>query len=198
MSAKNGKVTNVLLVGVGGQGVLLASDILAEVAMEGGFEAKKSEVHGMAQRGGVVSSHLRFGKEVWSPIIPEGQADVMMAFEQAEALRAMHLLRDGGVPIVNAHSIIPPIAGGGKFSYPETPLDDVKKRFANLITFNAFDECKKLGNEKMVSVLFLGALSSHLEFSEELWKAVILRRVPKGTEEGNWKAFQRGRELGSA
>ncbi|MCP4547763.1 MAG: indolepyruvate oxidoreductase subunit beta [bacterium] len=198
MSTQNGKITNVLLVGVGGQGVLLASDILADVAMEAGFDAKKSEVHGMAQRGGVVSSHLRFGKKVWSPIIPEGQADVMMAFEQAEALRAMHLLRDGGVPIVNQYSIIPPIAGGGKFQYPESPLAGVLQRFPNLITIDAFKECRLLGNEKMVSVLFLGALSSQLEFSEDLWNSVIMKRVPKGTEEGNWKAFKRGRELASA
>jgi indolepyruvate ferredoxin oxidoreductase, beta subunit len=195
MSLNNGKITNVLLVGVGGQGVLLASDILSEVAMEAGFDARKSEVHGMAQRGGVVSSHLRFGDKVWSAMIPDGQADVMMAFEQAEAMRAMHMLHPGGIPIVNTQTIIPPIASGGKFSYPEDPLGTVKGRYPGTISFDAFSECRALGNEKMISVLFLGALAAKLEFSPELWKKVIMRRVPKGTEDGNWRAFMRGMEL---
>ena len=197
MSKANGKISNVLLVGVGGQGVLLASDIIAQVAMEAGLDAKKSEIHGMSQRGGVVSSHLRFGPKIWSPIIPEGGADIMMAFEQAEALRAMHLLAEGGVPIINEHRIIPLTASSNKFSYPEDGVAKVGKRFPNMISFDAFAECRKLGNEKMVSVLFLGALASKLDFSKELWERVILKRVPKGTEMGNMAAFERGLELAS-
>jgi len=192
------KTTNVLLVGVGGQGVLLASDILSQVAMEAGHDAKKSEVHGMAQRGGVVSSHVRFGERVWSPIIPEDGADVLLAFEEAEALRAMHLVAPDGAAVVNMQRIIPPIAAGKDWDYPEDPLADVRARIPGMVAVAARDECKALGNEKMVSVLLLGALSASLDFGEDLWRKVILARVPKGTGDLNWKAFQRGRELAAS
>ncbi|MBN2171286.1 MAG: indolepyruvate oxidoreductase subunit beta [Candidatus Krumholzibacteriota bacterium] len=192
------RTTNVLLVGVGGQGVLLASDILSQVAMEAGHDAKKSEVHGMAQRGGVVSSHVRFGERVWSPIIPEGGADVLLAFEQAEALRAMHLVAPGGSAVVNTQRIIPPIAAGKDWDYPENPLAEVRARIPATVAVSAREECRALGNEKMVSVLLLGALSASLDFDEDLWRKVIRARVPRGTEDLNWRAFQRGRELASA
>ncbi len=195
MSATITKTTGVLMVGVGGQGIILSSNILAQVAMEAGFDAKKSEVHGMSQRGGTVSSHVRFGEKIWSPIIPEGRADILMAFEQAEALRAIHDLGPDGTAIVSEQKIIPPIAAGKQFSYPDDAMDQVRERCDHLVAFDAIDECRELGNEKMVSVLFLGALSACLEFELELWKRVVMKSVPKGTEEGNWNAFLRGREL---
>jgi len=193
-----GKVTGVLMVGVGGQGIILASDVLAQVAMEAGLDVKKSEVHGMSQRGGTVSSHVRFGAKVWSPMIPEGAADVLIAFEQAEGLRAIHELAPGGRAIVSRQQIIPPIAAGKQFSYPEDALAQLAARCPTLVAIDAQAECRALGNEKMLSVLFLGALAPSLAFPEALWRKVVLARVPRGTEEGNWAAFQRGRALATA
>jgi len=189
---------NVLIVGVGGQGVILASAILSQAAMEAGHDTKQSEIHGMSQRGGVVSSHVRFGEKVWSPMVPEGEAHVILAFERAEALRAVHLLAPGGQVIVNAQSIIPPLASGKDFSYPEDPLGAVRQRTERMVEVDAISEARELGNEKMISVLLLGALSVHLDFPGEVWKKVIRARVPKGTEEGNLKAFARGAELAAA
>ena len=198
MSATTVKTVGVLMVGVGGQGIILSSNILGQVAMEAGFDAKKSEVHGMSQRGGTVSSHVRFGEKIWSPIIPEGRADILMAFESAEALRAIHDLAPGGTAIVSEQKIIPPIASGKKFTYPDDAMEQVAERCENLIAFDAQAVCRELGNEKMVSVLFLGALSACLDFELDLWKRVVMKSVPKGTEEGNWNAFLRGRELAGA
>ena len=196
--AAAGKITGVLMVGVGGQGIILASDVLAQVAMEAGLDVKKSEVHGMSQRGGTVSSHVRFGAKVWSPMIPEGGADVLMAFEQAEGLRALHDLAPGGRAIVSRQQIIPPIAAGKQFSYPADAVAQIAARCPDLIAIDAQAECRVLGNEKMSSVLFLGALAPSLDFPEALWRKVILARVPRGTEEGNWAAFQRGLALAAA
>ena len=188
-------ITNVLIVGVGGQGVILASAILSQAAMEAGHDTKQSEVHGMSQRGGTVSSHVRFGPKVWSPMVPEGEAQVLLAFERAEALRAAHLVAPGGTVIVNRQSIIPPIASGKKFSYPEDPVGELRGRVERVVEIDALGECKKLGNEKMVSVLLLGALSVNLEFPAAIWEKIIRSRVPKGTEDGNLAAFARGAEL---
>jgi len=192
------EITNLLIVGVGGQGVILASAILAQAAMETGHDTKQSEVHGMSQRGGTVSSHVRFGEKVWSPMVPEGETQVMLAFERAEALRAAHLLAPGGVAIVNRQSIIPPIASGKKFAYPEDPIGDLRRRVEQVIEIDALEECRKLGNEKMVSVLLLGALSAQLDFDGAIWEKVIRSRVPKGTEGGNLAAFANGAELATA
>ncbi|MCB9514072.1 MAG: indolepyruvate oxidoreductase subunit beta [Candidatus Latescibacteria bacterium] len=198
MTATATRTTGVLLVGVGGQGIILASDVLAQVAMEAGLDAKKSEVHGMSQRGGTVSSHVRFGEKVWSPMIPEGGADLLMAFELAEGLRAVHDLTPGGRALVSTQRIIPPIAAGKQFSYPDDALAQLGARCKDLVSFDAQAECRALGNEKMVSVLFLGAVAPSLPFEEALWRKVIFGRVPRGTEEGNWGAFQRGRALAGA
>lgn len=152
----------------------------------------------MSQRGGTVSSHVRFGGKVWSPMVPEGEADVLLAFERAEALRAAHLLAPGGTAIVNRQSIIPPIAAGKKFAYPEDPVGELRRRVERVIEIDALEECRKLGNEKMVSVLLLGALSASLDFPAAVWEKVIRARVPRGTVEGNLAAFARGIELATA
>jgi len=192
------EATNMLIVGVGGQGVILASSILAQAAMEAGHDTKQSDVHGMSQRGGTVSSHVRFGEKIWSPMVPEGEADLLLAFERAEALRAAHLLAPSGTVIVNRQSIIPPIASGKKFAYPEDPVGELRARVDRVIEIDALEECRKLGNEKMLSVLLLGALSTRLEFDRSIWEKVIRSRVPRGTEEGNLAAFARGAELACA
>jgi len=189
---KNG-ITNVLIVGVGGQGVLLASEILTEVARVMGLDAKKSEVHGMSQRGGVVTSHVRFGKKVYSPLIPSGEADVILAFELAEGLRWVHELAEGGTFIVNDHRLVPPITATGLFSYPEGVIDRIRARVPGAILVEATDIAKSLGNPRLVNTILLGVMSRAIDLSEEKWLEVIDRMAPKGTGELNRKAFLAGR-----
>jgi indolepyruvate ferredoxin oxidoreductase beta subunit len=189
----NSKPTNVLIVGVGGQGVLLASAILSEVALQSGSEVKKSEVHGMSQRGGVVSSHVRFGPKVYSPLIPNGQADVILAFERAEALRWAHELKPDGFMIVNDYKLIPPIAIDPKYVYPEDAIDRLEARVENLLVVDAAQISEELGNPRLANTVLLGALSKTQDIDETVWKEVISRRVPKGTADLNLKAFAAGR-----
>ncbi|MCK5147697.1 indolepyruvate oxidoreductase subunit beta [bacterium] len=184
---------NVLIVGVGGQGVLLATELLSTVTMEAGYDVKKSEVHGMAQRGGVVSSHVRFGDNVFSPLIPDGEADVILAFEQAEAQRWIHYLKDNGTIAINKYKLVPPIASMKGFNYPEDPIAVVRKRTKNVTLIDAVQIAKDLGNPRLVNTILLGVLSTSLEISEDIWTRVIRERVPKGTEELNVKAFLAGR-----
>jgi indolepyruvate ferredoxin oxidoreductase beta subunit len=191
---KNG-TTNVLIVGVGGQGVLLASEMLCEVAKVLGLDTKKSEVHGMSQRGGVVTSHVRFGKKVYSPLIAEGEADVILGFEIAEALRWVHYLRPGGTIIVNEQKMIPPITTTGKFSYPEKVEETIQKRVPNTKVIDAYSIALKLGNARLVNTILLGVLSNAIDLEEDKWLKVIERMAPKGTGEINKKAFLEGRAI---
>jgi len=188
------KGSDVLIVGVGGQGVLLASEILSTVVMEAGYDAKKSEVHGMAQRGGVVSSHVRMGDKVYSPLIKDGNADVILAFEKAEAQRWVHFLKEEGTIIVNDYSLVPPIASMKGFDYPENPIAVVKKRAKSVKVVDAVQIAQDLGNPRLVNTILLGVLSVSLDIPVDIWKKVIKKRVPKGTEELNLKAFTAGRE----
>jgi indolepyruvate ferredoxin oxidoreductase beta subunit len=187
---------NVLIVGVGGQGVLLASEILSAAVVASNLDAKKSEVHGMAQRGGVVSSHVRMGEKVYSPLIREGDADVILAFEQAEALRWVHFMKTEGTMIINRYKLVPPIASMKGFDYPENPIETVKKRVKNVRVIDAFAVAEEVGNIRLVNTVLLGVLSVSLDIKPDVWKKVIEKRVPKGTETINWKAFQAGREKG--
>ena len=190
---KNG-TTNVLIVGVGGQGVLLASEILCEVAKVMGLDAKKSEVHGMSQRGGVVTSHVRFGKKVYSPLIPDGEADVILAFEIAEGLRWAGELKEGGTIIVNNQRIVPPIVTTGKFSYPDGIEKGIREKAEKAIIIDAFDIAAELGNTRLVNTILLGVISNSIDLEEEKWLEVIERMAPKGTGEINKKAFLEGRK----
>lgn len=187
---------NVLIVGVGGQGVLLASEILSAAAVASGLDAKKSEVHGMAQRGGVVSSHVRMGKKIFSPLIKEGDADVILAFEQAEALRWVHFMKNEGTMIINRYKLVPPIASMKGFDYPEDPIEAVRKRVQNLRIIDAFAVAEQVGNSRLVNTILLGVLSVSLDIKQDIWKRVIEERVPKGTESINWSAFQEGCKKG--
>jgi indolepyruvate ferredoxin oxidoreductase beta subunit len=194
--AKNDKsnaTMNVLIVGVGGQGVLLASQILSDVNLQAGNDVKKSEVHGMAQRGGVVTSHVRFGKKVYSPLVPNGQADVILAFEKAEALRWAHELKPDGNLIVNDQKLVPPIAVDPQYVYPDDAIDQLKKKVKNLRTIDAAKISEDLGNPRLANTVLLGALSRTLDIDESLWRDVISRRVPKATIDLNLKAFEKGR-----
>ena len=189
---KNG-ITNVLIVGVGGQGVLLASEILCEVAKVLGLDAKKSEVHGMSQRGGVVTSHVRFGKKIYSPLIPDGEADVILAFEIAEGLRWAGELKAGGTIIANNQRIVPPIVSMGKFSYPDELEKKIREKVEKVTIIDAFGIASKLGNTRLVNTILLGVMSSSIDLEEKKWLEVIERMAPKGTGEINQKAFLEGR-----
>jgi indolepyruvate ferredoxin oxidoreductase beta subunit len=188
--------TNVLMVGVGGQGIILASEILSEVAMQAGMDCKKSDVHGMSQRGGVVTTHVRFGKEVFSPLIPQGSADVILAYEAAEGLRWCHELREGGTIIVNNQQLIPPIAMTKEYDYPMDAIEQIRARGVEMIEMDVADICQEIGNPRLGSTVLLGTLSTKLSIPESVWLEVIKRRVPRGTEDLNVIAFKRGQELG--
>jgi indolepyruvate ferredoxin oxidoreductase, beta subunit len=188
------KKVDVLIVGVGGQGVLLASELLSDVALRAGYDVKKSEVHGMAQRGGSVSSHVRIAAGgVHSPLIPQGGADVFLAFEQAEALRWIHFLAPEGTVIVNARRLVPPVALLKKGpAYPENPIEAVRARVAKVVTVDAASVAAALGNPRVENAVLLGALSRTLDIPEDAWMEAIGNRVPPNTVEINRRAFRAG------
>jgi indolepyruvate ferredoxin oxidoreductase beta subunit len=187
---------NILIIGVGGQGVLLASEILSEAAMNAGFDVKKSEIHGMSQRGGVVSSHVRIGPVVYSPTIGEGQADVLMAFEQAEGFRAVNWLKKDGIAIVSRTSLIPAIVTGSKlYHYPEDAIADMQKFVKKVIGVEADKIAGELGNPRLVNTILLGVLSNYMPFSLDLWIDTIKSRVKPKLVDINLQAFQRGRDV---
>jgi indolepyruvate ferredoxin oxidoreductase beta subunit len=179
---------------VGGQGVLLASELLVSAAVEVGYDAKKSEVHGMAQRGGIVYSHIRIGEKVYSPLIKEGCADVILAFEQAEAMRWIHFLDENGTIIINRFKLIPPIASMKGYEYPEDPIGVVKKRAKNVKVIDAISIAKELWNPRLMNTVLLGLMSASLDIPIDVWEKVIRKRVPQGTEDFNVKAFFEGRQ----
>jgi len=191
------KSYNFLLAGVGGQGTILASDVLAEVALAAGFDVKKSEVHGMAQRGGSVNTHIRWDAEqVHSPLIGLGEADALLVFEEAEALRYAEFLKPGGAAIVNCHAIKPITVTSGGAEYPTEAqvralYAEVTERF-HLIPGTAIAE--ELGNVRTANVVLLGALSSLLEVPAETWLGVLDKRVPPKYVDLNRQAFLRGRQ----
>ena len=188
-------INNVIMVGVGGQGIILASEIMSEVAMEAGYNVKKSEVHGMAQRGGSVSSHVRYGINVKSPLIELGQADYMLAFEKVEGLRSSDFLKPGATIIMNNIEIIPTTVSMGLGEYPNNSEDILKSLGYNLVMVNAQELAKKAGTSKAANVVLLATLASFLDIEPELWEEVIKRRVPKKFHDVNLKAFQLGYEV---
>jgi len=186
---------NILIVGVGGQGVLLASEILSLLAMEAGKDVKKSEVHGMSQRGGVVSSHVRIGDKVYSPTIDYGQADVLMSFEASEAIRALPWLKTGGVVITSHTRLVPPITTIGKYTYPDDPVADLRRKGVNLKDVDADSIAIELGNSRLVNTILLGVLSQSMDIPESTWLDVVRKRVPPKFVDLNLKAFESGRSL---
>ncbi len=188
---------NFLLAGVGGQGTILASDVLAEVALAAGLDVKKSEVHGMAQRGGSVNTHVRWDAgHVYSPLVSEGEADILLAFEEAEALRYVSYLRQGGVAVVNRQAIRPITVTSGGAHYPsEEELRAVYGRVTDRFYLVPGAElAEKLGNARAANVVLLGALSSFLDVPADTWLAVIEKRVPSRYVALNRQAFLAGRE----
>ena len=187
---------NILIVGVGGQGVLLASEIISTVAMNAGFDVKKSEVHGMSQRGGVVSTHVKIAPKVYSPTIQMGEADVLLSFEQAEALRAISWLKKDGVVITSTTRLVPAIVTSTKgLDYPKDPVSELKKKAANVIAMDADKLAKELGNPRLVNTILMGVLSHHLPFELSLWQETMKNKIKAKLVEINLKAFDRGREI---
>lgn len=184
------RVTNVFICGVGGQGILLASEILATVALERGLDVKKSEVHGMAQRGGSVVSHVRFGRKVYSPVIAEGEADVLVSFEKMEALRWIHYLRKDGKLVVNAQEIIP----SGLDSYPAGIEGEIRERVLDAVFVDALGLAREAGNARAVNTVMLGAFAGFLEFTRDEWKDAIETSVPEKTIDENIAGFELGRK----
>lgn len=191
------KTHSFLLAGVGGQGTILASNVLADVALAAGLDVKKSEVHGMAQRGGSVNTHVRWDPvRVYSPLIGLGEADTMLVFEQAEALRYADFLKPGGVVIINQHIIKPITVTSGGAHYPtEQEMQTVYKAIAaRIFTVPGTAIAQELGNARTANVVLIGALSTFLDVAEDTWLQVIEARVPPKYVDLNRQAFARGRQ----
>ncbi|MDH3377995.1 MAG: 2-oxoacid:acceptor oxidoreductase family protein [Gammaproteobacteria bacterium] len=192
--------TNVLIVGVGGQGVITVSKILAQLCLQNKLKVKQSEIHGMAKRGGAVFSHVRFGSEVYSPTIPLGQADILLALEWAEGLRWLSYLNpDSGTFISDTQMIIPPFScrdreRGATSNYVHRTLDQVKQHVPNAFAVDATGMATELGNPRTANTVLLGMLSTALDFTVEDWQAIIAQSVPPKTLQVNQKAFVLGRE----
>jgi indolepyruvate ferredoxin oxidoreductase beta subunit len=187
-------VQNILLVGVGGQGTLLASEILSEVLMLSGYDVKKAEVHGMAQRGGSVVSHVRFGSKVYSPIIPEGQADILFGFELLETYRYLPLLRKDGQVVVNNLEIAPPGVSLGKQEYPADIAAHIKEAFPRSCVVDGIVLAKEAGNMRTVNTVLLGNLSTMMDIDQDLWHQALTNMVPQRFIEENIRAFELGRQ----
>ncbi len=181
----------IMIVGVGGQGALLTSHILGGITTKAGFDVKLSEVHGMAQRGGSVVTFVRYGDLVSEPIVEEGQADVLIAFERLEALRYAHFLKKDGVIIVNDQRIDPITVVTGAAQYPEQIIETLKENH-NVIAVDAMAEAKKLGNPKVFNTIIIGVAAKRMDFEKEKWLEVIEQTVPPKTVEINKAAFEAG------
>ncbi len=186
---------NIMIVGVGGQGTLLTSRILGGITVEAGYDVKLSEVHGMAQRGGSVVTYVRYGEKVAEPIVEEGQADVLIAFERLEALRYAHFLKKDGVIIVNDQRIDPMPVVTGVAKYPDGIIEKLSKKY-RVVSVDAMDEAIKMGNSRVFNVIILGVAASKMDFEKEQWIEVIKKKVPPKTIDINVKAFERGYEIG--
>ena len=191
------EIRNILFSGVGGQGILLASELTAAALLQAGYDVKKSEVHGMAQRGGSVTAQLRYGERVYSPLIDPGAADIQMAFEMMEAVRYLPYLNQDSTVIVNTQKILPPSVATGQADYPENVLDELIKRDIRVIGVDAFTIAKEAGEVRTANVALVGALSVHLEVEAEVFESIIKERVPQRFLEENMKAFAGGRAAGA-
>ena len=185
---------NIMIVGVGGQGTLLTSRILGGIMLSAGYDVKLSEVHGMAQRGGSVVTYVRYGDKVAEPIVEEGCADVLIAFERLEALRYAHFLKKNGVLIVNDQRIDPMPVVTGAAEYPADIIENLSKDY-KVYSIDAQTEALKMGNAKVFNIIVLGLAAKHMDFSKEQWLKVIEETVPPKTIDINKAAFIKGFEF---
>ena len=191
------KEIDVLMVGVGGQGAILASKILAQVAQDQNYEVKVSEIHGMAQRGGSVVTHVRIGDRVHAPIISEGKADVILAFERLEALRWVHYLKPGGAIIINDQTIAPVPVLLGLQQYPAGIIEEVRKHVPGTITLDALELARQSGNDKASNVVLIGVLARRMDIPKDAWISALEKKVPAKFLEANQKAFEMGWAAGA-
>lgn len=187
---------NIFLVGVGGQGVLVASELMALGFLHAGYDVKKSEVHGMAQRGGGVSSHVRCGLLVQSPLIPEGEADLMIAFESLEALRWLSFLKKDGILLVNRQEIKPTTVTSGRMQYPEEVYGLLASRHRTVQVVEGVALAQAAGNPRSINSALLGAASRFLPVPDRIWRKVIRETFPEKVVEVNLKAFTLGKKAG--
>ena len=189
-------VKSILIAGVGGQGTLLASRVLGNTALNRGFDVKVSEVHGMSQRGGSVVTYVRYGEQVASPVILEGEADIILAFEQLESARYINCLKKGGTIIVNTQQIDPMPVITGAMQYPEHLTEAIQEKGLNVLAFNALRLAQEAGSPKAVNVVMIGAMAKYLELDKEIWLESIKATVPPKFFELNLKAFELGYHAG--
>lgn len=187
------EIRNVLIAGVGGQGVLLVSEILAEVCMEAGYDVKESEVHGMAQRGGSVVSHVRYGPEVYSPLIEMGTAHVLLALEELEALRWVNYLRPDAVMIVNRQQIKPLPVAVGLQAYPKGVLAKLRKA-ARVVVIDGVRIARQVEDMRAINIVLLGALAALLNLNSTQLRRIIKEKLPQKTLKANLAAFEKGRD----
>jgi indolepyruvate ferredoxin oxidoreductase beta subunit len=188
------QTTNVLVAGVGGQGVILASDIMCEVFMEAGYDVKKSEIHGMAMRGGIVTSHFRFGKKVYSPLIKEGEVDILFAFEQLEGLRWINHVRPSGKILMNDNKVNPPAVNLGEMDYPKNIPETIQSKFKDFYLVKGTEIALQAGDVRAANVVLLGAMSKLFTIQDSLWLDTILGHLPPKVHDLNRKAFAAGKE----
>ncbi|MEO0232222.1 MAG: indolepyruvate oxidoreductase subunit beta [candidate division WOR-3 bacterium] len=190
------KEFNIIICGVGGQGIILTSEILAIAGMESGFDVKKSEVHGMSQRGGSVVSHIRIGEKIYSPLIEKGKCDFLLSLEKAETLRWVHYLKkDEPVIIVNDIEILPPLVSLGLDQYPERIEENLKNITKNLYIIPALKIAEEIGEPRSANILLLGFLSKFLPFEEKIWEEAIKKNIPQNLIYVNLEAFKKGKNL---
>ena len=187
---------NIMIVGVGGQGTLLASRILGTLLTDRGYDVKLSEVHGMSQRGGSVVTYVKYGQEIASPIIDQGEADIILAFERLEALRALPYLKKGGTMIVNDRAIDPMPVITGAAEYPDGIIDELKKH-AQVISLDALTVAEEAGSAKAVNVVLIGVLAGSTDIPRDAWIDALKATVPSKFLEINLKAFDAGYAISS-
>lgn len=188
-------VFSIMLVGVGGQGTLLASRILGDVLLSQGYDVKVSEVHGMSQRGGSVVTYVKYSNtQVYSPVVTEGEADIIIAFEQLEAARSLPMLKKGGKLITNTQKISPMPVITGAMDYPDDLIGKIKELDVDIVAIDALKLAIEAGSSKAVNVVLMGILSKIMPFDEKIWHDALLENVPKKAISINEKAFAIGRE----
>lgn len=189
------ETTSVVLVGVGGQGILLASEIVAQAAVAAGYDVKTNEVHGMAQRGGSVIAQIRFGEKVYSPLVPKHSASVLGSLERMESLRYVDYLAPDGLAVVSQQRIIPVSASTGPVGYPEITEDLLQQHFPRLIYLDVVAEAAKLGEPKAANTFLLGAMSNSISLPESAWDVALQKSIKSQFLDVNRRAFQLGRAL---
>ena len=189
------KTKSILLVGVGGQGTILASKLLTLGLMEEGYDVKMSEIHGMSQRGGSVSSQVRYGEKVWSPVIEKGSADMIVSFEKMEALRWLEYLKKDGKVVVNNHEMMPMPVIMGKADYSPDIIKEMQDNCKDVTVVNATEEAVKLGNGKVMNIILLGTIIKAMGLEDIDWNKIVRENVKPAFVEDNLKAIQVGMSL---